>query len=298
MTALIEPGEHKFTKAEYEADPVPGGSLRASVAWLLASKTPAHAHYAMTTPSERKRTYDLGSAAHEFLLGKGAGYAVIKAGNYLTKAARMARRTVYARGQVPLLEREEKELQTMVAAIRRQLRDLVDYGSLEAMPFQHNETERCIVWREDNGVWCRAALDGLSLDGDALSEFKTEGETAHPDKWIWKARKFGYIFKACFYARGLSKLGLSHSPAVRFFVAETEKPNLLSMFRVEDELLALENNRVLAAMRLYARCKAQGRWPGYSPDGYDMGLSERERMQDQKIGGNGHVSSEDIAASL
>lgn len=304
MTPITEPGEYSLTKDEYEADPCKEVSLRSSLAWRLASATPAHAWYECNRLNpeyvrEEKRHFDVGTIAHTLLLGKGAEIEVIDAEEYRTKEARALRDAAYAGRRTPILKHELKEIQAMVSAVRRQLGAMVEYGSLEAMPFEHNETERCIVWREDNGVWCRAALDGLSLDGDQLSEFKTEGESANPEQWRWKARRMGYAFKLAFYCRGLSKLRIAHSPSARFFVAEKEAPYLVSLVRVDDELLMKENERVIQAIKLWGRCLAQDRWPGYSLDGYDLTLTERERMAEQSTpNGGAHVSSDDIAATL
>lgn len=309
MTALpiTEPGEFSLTKEQYEADPCEVPSLRSSIAWILASQTPAHAWHGCKRLNPKylrveKKHFDHGTIAHQMLLGQPPNFDVIDAPNFMKKDARMARDSSYRLGRTPILEHELVEIEEMVSSVRHQLGGMVDYGSLEAMPFQNNETERCIVWREDNGAWCRAALDGLSLDGDVLSEFKTEAESANPEQWQWKARRLGYVFKLCFYCRGLSKLGIAHSPSARFFVAEKAAPYLLSMVRVDDELLMKENQRVLDAIKLWGRCLAQDRWPGYSIEGYDLTLTDRERMAEQMAGqmsgAGAHVSSEDIAAGL
>lgn len=281
----------------------PEPTLRSSTAWLLASKTPAHAFHVTPrlNPSykrEEKRQFDVGTIAHQLLLGQPGSFDVIDASNYKKKETQRERDSIYAAGRTPILEHELREIEVMVAAIRRQIAAMVEYGSLDVEPFRQNETERCIIWREDNGVMCRASLDGLSLDGDVLSEFKTEGESADPKTWQWKARRLGYAFKLAFYCRGLSKLGIAHSPSARFFVAEKEAPYLVSLVRVDDELLMKENERVIEAIRLWGRCLSQNRWPGYSLDGYDLTLTEKERMAEQQVTGSGHMSSDDIAATL
>lgn len=304
--AIVEPGIYEMPVSVYQADPCPEPSLRSSMAWKLIApgSTPAHAVHGCKrlNPSyeepPKKKFLDVGTAAHQMLLGRGAGYKVIKAEDYRTKSARMARETVYNLGATPLLEHEEKEIQAMVSAARRQIRDLIDFGTLEGNPFEHPETERVLIWREDNGVWCRAALDGLSLDGECINEFKTEGESADPQYWQFKARKMGYIMRLCFYARGLEKLKIGYSPALRFFVLETKPPHLMSMIRIDDELIAKEMERVRQAIKLYGDCLRSGRWPGYDPAGYDLGLTEREKMQiaqAEQYNGHGHIDSADIS---
>lgn len=302
--AITEPGEYAVTKAAYEMDPCQEPSLRASLAWILANKTPRHAWWECKRLNpdyvrEEKRHFDIGTAAHTMMLGKGAKIELIDFDDYRTKEAREERDAAYSRGETPLLIKEHEEVTAMVAATRQQLQAMVDHGSLEAMPFQHNETERCIVWREDNGVWCRASLDGLSLDGEALSEFKSEGEDANPERWKWKARRLGYSFKLAFYCRGLSKLRICHSPTTRFFVSEKAAPYAMSCVRIDDELLAYEHARILQTIKTWGQCLSQDRWPGYSLDGYDLGLTEKERMAEQSMpNGGGHLSSDDIAATL
>lgn len=300
---MIDAGEYHVSKEAYEADAFGAEpTLRASLAWLLASKTAAHARWECPrlNPAyvrEEKRHFDIGSVAHQILLGRGAGYDVIDADNYMTKDAKAQRDAAYAAKRTPILRADMKAVSQMCSSVRTQLAGMVDYGSIEVEPFQTGETERCIIW-EDMGVWCRASLDGLSLDGDCLSEFKTEGESADPATWQWKARKMGYIFKLAFYCRGLSKLNMAHSPSARFFVAEKEPPYLLSLVRVDDELLAKENERVVKSIKLWGQCLRQNRWPGYSMDGYDLTLTERERMAEQAQFNSGHVDSETIAAGL
>lgn len=311
MADLIsEPGEYQMDPEAYQADPVAGGSLRASVAWLLATRTPAHARYALDNPPKTTKPLTIGSAAHSLILGKGKEIVVVPGTNYsknekvgdapeITKTVKCKMRDdAREKGLIPLLIPEYEQVLKMVAAVQGQMADLLEAGSIPHIPFTDETTERVIVWREDNGVMCRASLDGFSLDGDVLSELKTEGESAAPEKFMWKARRFGYMFKVCFYMRGLSKLGLAHSPSANFFVAETEPPHLLAFHRLDDEMAMKESERVTAAIRLWAQCKRTGRWPGYSVQGYDLTLTERERMAEQMQSGNGHVSSDDIAATL
>lgn len=133
-----------------------------------------------------------------------------------------------------------------------------------------------------------------------LSEFKTEAESLNPQKWQRKAYRFGYIFKLAFYARGLSKLKMAFSPSVQFFVGEVAEPNLLALFRVDDELMARESERVIAAIKLWGKCLTANDWPGYSLDGYDMGLMDWERKQLAIQAANNpsspyyHLNSEDV----
>lgn len=308
MTLITEPGLHPVTKAEYEADPVADGpSLRASIAWKLVApgSTPAHAafEHPKLNPNYRraeKKYFDLGTAAHTLLLGKGAEIKIIAAPDYKKKKAQEARAVCYGNGHTPLLEKEWEQVKAMRDAARRQMQALVDAGTIAAMPFQEHETERALFWRE-GAFMCRASLDGFSIQDDAISEYKTTGETADPQQFQWAARRMGYPFKLAFYRRGLQALKISYSPEFRVFVQETKPPYLMSFIRIDDELIAREDERVREAIKIWGRCIKSGVWPGYSVAGYDLGLTDREKAQENAAEGlpyGGHVSSEDIAASL
>ncbi len=94
--------------ARYHADPCVKPSLSSSIAKILLEKTPRHAWYAhpRLNPDFAANTdtkFDLGSVVHELMLGKGVGYAVIKAADYRAKTAQAARQAAREEGKVPLL---------------------------------------------------------------------------------------------------------------------------------------------------------------------------------------------------
>src|SRR3979411_2799004 len=72
--------------ADYHADPCERPSLSSSIAKILIEKTPRHAWTAhpWLNPNfvpKQDSKFDLGSAVHELMLGKGVGYTVIEATN-------------------------------------------------------------------------------------------------------------------------------------------------------------------------------------------------------------------------
>lgn len=306
---ITESGIYSMSDAEYQADPCEEISLRSSIAWKLVGKgsTPAHAAYSCPrlNPDYKpinKQFFNIGKVAHALLLGKGAEYAIVHAENYKTSEARKLRDQVLAAGKTPLLAAEAAQVRAMARAAHVQIKSLVDAGTIEKSPFDAERTENVIVWHDAN-VLCRAMLDGLTIEQDQIvSEYKTEGESAAPENWQWKARRLGYIFRLAFYRRGLEALKLSYSPHFHVFVQETEPPYLLAFYRIEDEFIAMEDQRVRQAMKIWRRCIETGKWPGYSVHGFDLGLSEKERMEPTPPHGGsvfgGHISSEDIARTL
>lgn len=313
MTKIIEPGVYDMSDADYQSDPCEEISLRSSLAWKLIGKgsTPAHAAYGCSRLNPdyqplNKKYFNIGKVAHALLLGKGTDYAIVHEDSYRTKDARQMRDQILAAGKTPLLDAEAAQVRAMAKAAHSQIKLLVEAGTIERSPFDVERSEKVIVWR-DNGTLCRAMLDGLAVDHDIVSEYKTEGESAAPEAWQWKARKMGYIFRLAFYRRGLEALKLAFSPQFHVFVQETEPPYLLAMYRIDDELIAMEDERVRQAMKIWRRCLETNNWPGYSVAGFDLSLTEREEMGRltareglrQYLEDRGrHIDSEDIARTL
>ena len=269
----------------------------------MHDRTPAHAAWA--TPrlnplwAEKSETYfNIGKACHTLLLGRGAGYAIVHADNYRTPKARLLRDTITAAGKVPLTETQAAQVREMAKIAGRAIDAMIEAGTIESSPFDSAQSEKVIVWR-DHGVLCRAMLDGLSLDGDILSEYKTDGTDIGPAQWQWRARRMGYIFRLAFYRRGLEALKLAYSPAIRVFVQSTEAPYLMALYRIDDELIARADEQVIAAIKLWRRCLEKNEWPGYPAEGFDLGLMDRERAQETVAAPkSAHVMSEDIPDEL
>lgn len=314
---IDEPGLYDCPDAAYQADPCEQISLRSSIAWRLADPRSTPAHAAWECPRlnphyqrEEKRCFDLGSAAHAALFGRGKRIVAIDGYDYSRNERgpgapsasdkRAARDAAYDAGTVPLLIPEMEQVKAMREAALRQIATMVEVGTIAVNPFSPDLSEKVMVWHDRRtGVLCRAALDGLCLENDTLSEYKTEGQSAAPDAFQWKARKFGYFFRVAFYRRGLEALGLSHSPSINLFVQETFPPYLLALHRVDDELIAAEDQRVHKALTIWRRCLETNNWPGYSPDGYDATLTEREQQRVvEQAPHSEHLQSEDIAADL
>lgn len=303
---IVEPGVYEMDEATYNADPCEEISLRSSIAWKLVDRgsTPRHAWFACPRlnpkhVAENSRKFDIGKACHAALLGKGAKTCIIDAPDYRGKVAQAAREAAYAAGEIPLLPHESEQVAAMAFTALDQLYALVNAGTLDRMPFGDDETERVLIWR-DRGVLCRAMLDYLPNDGEALFDYKTTSASADPALWQFRQfRQLGYDHQLAFYRRGLSALNIAHSPAFACIVQETFEPYLLSFVRVDDEVIMRANEKVEQALKIWARCLRTGEWPGYSTTGYDIELTERERMQEaQEQPKSGHILSDDIAAGL
>jgi PDDEXK-like domain of unknown function (DUF3799) len=304
----MEPGIWDISDDAYQNDPCKEVSLRASLARILVSPggTPRHAWW--QTPrlnpqfaAENNRRFDIGKAVHKIVLGKGAEFVEIQCADYKKEIARLSRDAAWDNGKIPLLTHELAMVNAMATAAHEQVDALVTAGTIEQYPFRKNETEKTLIWRDGKtDVLCRARLDGLPDDHEAINEFKTTNASADPALWQWRQmRPLGFAFSLAFYRRGLEALGLAFSPSFRFFVQETEPPYCLSFIRVDDELIALEDQRVTQALRIWKRCRETNEWPSYSAHGYDISLSERERTKEAVAEPQAeHLASEDAARDL
>ncbi len=314
MTKISEPGIYDLTDADYQAEPCGEPSLRSSIAWKMIARgsTPAHARFEHPSLNPNwkptnKRIFDIGKACHKLILGKGAQLIQIDAKNYKTDKAQEARDAAYAAGHIPLLPHEMIQVKAMTAAAREQMAALVRAGTIETMPFEGDETEKTIIWRDKKtNVLCRAMLDGLPGNYEAIAEVKTCNASADPALWQWRQmREYGFHFRMGFYRRGLEALDLAYSPEFQFFVIETEEPYLMSFIRIDYELVQLQDKKVGEAMTLWDQCRHSNIWPGYSIEGYDIGPSEREKaelhpdlLEPQQERATGHLESADIASGL
>ena len=312
MNLITEPGAYPdITEADYNADPCAEISLRASTAWLIAERggVPYRAWY--ETPRlnknfkpKRHSKFDRGRAAHAVMFRKGSEIKIVEADSYRSKDAQAARDAAYENDQIPLLPHEHETVMLMVESATDQLTAMVRAGTIPAMPFgDESHREHTIIWKEKD-IWCRARIDGLPKDGEYLYDYKSTEASAHPDLWQFRQmRQLGFDFSMAHYRRGLTALNITHSPQCAFIVQENYEPYLLSLIRIDDELVMRADQKVQQAMRIWGKCLRDNNWPAYAVGGYDVEMTERERAEmDAAHAVNGasgsHVTSEDVAATV
>jgi hypothetical protein len=110
----------------------------------ILSKTPKHAwqDHVRLNPMQLPRDedkFDLGTVAHELILGKGAGFDVCEFDSWTTKAAKEARKASRAAGRTPILEHQAD------AAV------LARVGEIDGCngAFEHGFAETVLIWMID-----------------------------------------------------------------------------------------------------------------------------------------------------
>lgn len=249
----------------YHADPADRPSLSKSIAHLLCDKSPRHAreaHPKLNPNFERKDEgkFDLGTVAHDVLLeGRDILY-VVHADDWRTKVAKEERDAARELGKVPLLAKDRDAVYAMVDAAREQLAAL----NVDPPFFTDGQAERTIVWEEDE-VICRARLDWLRDDLQAIDDYKTTSASADPDRWVRTMLGIGGDLQAAFYRRGVKAL-TGEDAEFRFIVQETSPPYLLCPIALSPDLMAIAERKVEWAIKRWRVCLETGIWDGYPTD--------------------------------
>lgn len=267
-TTVLAPGLHTLLADDYHRDPCAAPSLSASVASILISASPAHAHAAHPKLNPdlvrtEKAHYDIGTAAHALLLESRPFedvVEVIDAADWRTNTAKEAALEARDNGRIPLLTHVAEQTQLMVAAARTQLAA----HHADPTPLTDGTPEQTIVW-QDNGVWCRARIDWLRDDLTAIDDLKTTSRSASPYAYTRALFNVGGDIQAAFYLRGIRAL-TGKSPVFRWIVIETKPPFALSIVSPGPAVLELASSKVDFALNLWRRCLETGTWPAYPPE--------------------------------
>jgi len=255
-------GIYTIPEDKYHADPCDKPSLSASIATVLLGRSPHHAwlqHPKLNpdyTPIQR-REFDVGTAAHALLLeGKDKKICILEFDNFRTKDAQTQRDEAYANGLTPILAKEYVGIQRMVDVAKR----FIEITELAGI-FQRGKPEQTIIWKEDNGIWCRGRIDFLPDDHKVILDYKTT-TNAEPNYWI-KAHSMDNIIQAAFYAQGLYKLFQVNTVPV-FLVQENTPPYDCSLVALSESFLDIGRRKVERAVKLWAECLKSNRWDGYN----------------------------------
>ncbi|HEX5370037.1 MAG TPA: PD-(D/E)XK nuclease-like domain-containing protein [Dehalococcoidia bacterium] len=265
MTTEVEyvgAGIHTLDPDAYHADPCEKPSLTSTIARVLLNESPLHAwtcHPRLNPQfvNQEAGHFDIGTAAHSLLLEGEANVEVVDAKDWRTKAAQEQRDTAYAEGKQPLLSYQWVEVERMVQAAHIQL-DAVD---VNPPIFKDGLAEQTLIW-EEQGVTCRARLDWLRDDYDAIDDYKTTSRTANPASFSRSLFNIGYDIQAAFYLRGLEQLTGSVAQW-RWVVQETDPPYALSVVSLNPAALDLANAKVDYAIKCWRECLTTNRWKGY-----------------------------------
>ncbi len=261
-------GVYDLPDEVYHADPCPEPSLSSSIVKRLDTRTPRHAwlaHPRLNPDFEPDHDpgFDLGSAAHDYLLRGGDAIEVIDGFDDWRKgAAKTARDAARAAGRVPLLRHQFDQVRSMAGAAKAQLARHKEASDA----FLLGKPEQTLIWSEADGaggsIWCRAKLDWQPIAGNVFYDFKSTTSAAAGD-FERVVFGVGHHLQHAFYRRGISAVLDVRRPIFRFVVQEIEPPYALNVFDLSPEAAQLAESRVNKAMHTWAWCMRHRAWPGY-----------------------------------
>jgi PDDEXK-like domain of unknown function (DUF3799) len=268
--------------ADYHRDPAESPSLSSSVAKIILAATPLHAWTAhpRLNPAYQAETdpkFDRGSVAHELILGRGAGYEVVEAEDWRSKAAKEARDDARSRGFVPILGRHALDSWAMARSVVKRMRDIPDLAPLLGQSetcLANGLAERVMIWRDIGGALCRAMIDFHGPAPTAIWDIKTTGALLDDETRARQIVNLGHDVQAAFYLRGLSQLmpDLAGRFRWRWIVVEDSPPFEVRVIEPLAELLEIGDRKAALAIEKWRRCVETGLWPGYPPHVTRIGM--------------------------
>ncbi len=284
MTPL-DPGIHDISAERYHSDPCETPSLSAGLAAKMLAATPLHAFAASSRLNpdyepDNKTQFDIGSACHELLTGKGRGIYVVDADDYRTKASQQQRDEARAGGYTPLTRPQNEQVRRMVRLARVQMRA---HGIGD--PFEGGRNEVALIWEQD-GVMNRIMVDFLDEQNRVAYDLKTLAGVADADRWLRRSMEHGVDLRAAQYLDGL-KAVLGGEWTYRFILLEKEQPHCLSVAQLTEGALFMGRKKIRRARQMWGHCLKSGVWPGFStqiavvepPSFYEANWLERESFE-------------------
>lgn len=271
---ITEPGLYVMTEEQYHADPCATPSASASIlkralplgAGYGTARHMWHNHPRLNPPDpeaedEGKKSFDLGSAFHALILGKGAELVVIEAKDYRTSAAKEAREAAYKAGKQPVLKEQYERALKMRSAAVGQIRIRKELASA----MNNGRPERVLIWIEETQggpVMCRAQLDWIPDKGEAFPDWKTTATGAGPEAYGRTFFNLGADIQDAFYRRGI-KAVLGRDAHLIFPVIEVAEPHCMMVHRASLGAHHWAARKVQWALNLFGLCLHEGVWPGY-----------------------------------
>jgi hypothetical protein len=264
---ITEPGFYPdMPIEEYHSDPCPKPSLNQSLAKVLLDKSPLHAWYQhpRLNPNYERNTdkqFDLGTAAHAMLIGRGKEIVPIPFDNWLTKAAKEAREEAALAGKQAVLQSQYERAAEMVATALLQL----DARGLSGLFNSKLGAGELVMAWEESGVWLRQMVDWLTADELTFVDYKSTNLNSAPQNLGRIMHSAGWPIQAAMARRGLDVLspdttGRRH---YLFILQETVPPHALQVCEMSEAVQTMGRKMLAVAVEIWERCMAENNWPAY-----------------------------------
>lgn len=259
--------------ADYHADPCEEPSLSSSLAKIILRQTPRHAwqeHPRLNPELEQTDDgkFDLGSVAHEIILGKGGGFDVLDFDSWSTKDAKKARAASREIGRTPILKDQHESALAMSKAINERLLEIPECRDIfdeDARGFVNGNAETVLIWRDIGGPLCRAMIDWWGPTELEVWDLKTTAAGLSDSALKRTIINLGYDLSAGFYRRGLHALrpGLLGRLKWRWIFVEAAAPFECRVIEADAMTLEIGDRKAALAITKWHKCTEANEWPGY-----------------------------------
>lgn len=271
MTTIDKPGIYPDIPPEtYHAGIFPNSVSYSTLKLLLDEAGPAKYRHALDGPRTEKRVFDLGTALHAELFGKGKerlttitmdaanAYVTdekkrlkVDPPTWATDAAKAARDAAYAQGLTPLLVKDREAIDRVATALPGHILEWFTGGTAEV----------AFLWDHPTGTPVRGQIDYLR--DDAIVDLKTvrATDTRTLQRQIWDLR---YYLQAATYQAAYAALT---GNALPYYIVAVDltAPHLSRVVEITDEYLDVGRSDLERAITTHRQCAESGQWPAYPP---------------------------------
>lgn len=123
--------------------------------------------------------------------------------------------------------------------------------------------ETTMFWNDrETGELCKMRPDFVSKEGHII-DLKSSMD-AREDHFRRDIMKYKYEIQAAHYCAGARETGMRRSDSFIFLVVEKEPPYEIAIYPAGASVLGVGDQWRAKAMRDYAKCKRENKWPGYN----------------------------------
>jgi hypothetical protein len=265
----LPPGIHTNVRAaDYHADPCEEPSLSSSIAKIILRDTPRHAWHAHPRlnpgfePKDDSK-FNVGSVAHELILGRGGGFDVLDYDDWRKKEAQEKRDASWSAGRTPILAHQYADAEAIYSRIWSDLPRNHDVF----MDWTSGDSEVVLIWHDIGGALCRAMLDRVTPAG-VIYDVKCTDAGLSDAQIARQIVNMGYDLSAGMYVRGLSQLRPELAGRIRYvwLMVETSEPYEFRLIEADGATLAMGDRKTALAIEKWRRCIEAASWPGYPPE--------------------------------
>lgn len=244
-----------ISDTEYFALPYPSASLLRE----LWDRTPRHAKHRLEEPADAEALL-MGSVTHCLVFEPdkfAERYVALGDVDLRTKAgkAEMEAALASANGRRVVRGQVIEPARQMAASVWG---EPVCAGHLERV----TKAEMAVLFDIDGQV-CKAKLDGVILEDGwaAVVDLKTT-RNASMQGFASSVASYSYHMQAALYLKAAKSLGWDIDNFV-FLAVEKEAPHVATAYVLDPLAVAIGEEEIRAALKIYRRCMEEGAWPGY-----------------------------------